>query len=287
VLGDAKLSRDRLDEVILVGGATRMPLVIKRVTELLGKEPRCRLNPDEVVALGAAVQAGLVGRAAAVEDLVVTDVSPFTLGVEVAKDLGAEVRDGYFDPVIDRNTTIPVSRVKRYATMTPNQRQITVRVYQGESRRADGNLLLGEFEVRGIPPGPANQPVDIRFTYDLNGVLEIEATVVATGAKFTHVIAKHAHGLTEAQIRDAVAAMGKLKTHPRDQEINRFLLLRAERVFKELPSDLRDALGQLLDAFEAALGKQDPAVIAQNREELERFLSAYDPHGDDPNGGGE
>jgi molecular chaperone HscC len=281
VLGDAGLSRERLDEVILVGGATRMPVVVKRVSELLGREPRCRLNPDEVVALGAAVQAGLVGRSAAVEELVVTDVAPFTLGVEISKDLGAEVRSGYFDPVIDRNTTIPVSRVKRYATMVPNQPAIKVRVYQGESRRAEGNLFLGEFEVRGIPPGPANQPVDIRFTYDLNGVLEVEATVVATGKKVTHVIAKHAHGMTEAEIRAAVAAMAKLKTHPRDEEANRFVLLRAERVFKELPTDLRDALGRLLDGFEAALGRQDPGLIAEHRQELEQFLSAYDPDGSD------
>jgi molecular chaperone HscC len=285
VLGDAKLARDQIDEVILVGGATRMPLVVRRVTELMGKDPRCRLNPDEVVALGAAVQAGLVGRAAAVEELVVTDVAPFTLGVEISKDLGAEIRDGYFDPVINRNTTIPVSRVKRYATMVPNQRSIKVRVYQGESRRAEGNLLLGEFEVIGVPPGPANQPVDIRFTYDLNGVLEIEATVIATGKTVSHVIAKHAHGMTEAQIRAAVAAMAKLKTHPRDEEANRFVLLRAERVFKELPAELRNALGLLLDEFEAALGAQDPAAIARHREEVERFLSLYDPQGDDASGG--
>ncbi len=264
-----------------------MPLVVARVKEMLGKEPRTRLNPDEVVALGAAVQAGLVGRSAAVEELVVTDVAPFTLGVEVSKTLGNDVREGYFDPVIDRNTTIPVSRVKRYSTMSPNQTIIKVRVHQGESRRTDDNLLLGEFEVRGIPPGPVGQPVDIRFTYDLNGVLEVEATVVATGKTVAHVIARHAQGMSEAQVRAAVAAMAKLKTHPRDEEANRFVLLRAERVFKELPAELRDALGMLLDGFEAAMGRQDAAVIARHREELERFLSLYDPQGDAPNGGDE
>lgn len=284
VLGDARLTRDQIDEVILVGGATRMPLVVSRVTDLLGKEPRRRLNPDEVVALGAAVQAGLVGRSAAVEELVVTDVAPFTLGVEVSKDLGPETRDGYFDPVIDRNTTVPVSRVKRYATVVPNQPSIKVRVYQGESRRTADNLLLGEFEVKGIPPGPAHQSVDIRFTYDLNGVLEVEATVVATKRTTSHVIARHAQGMTEEQIRVAVAAMAELKTHPRDEEVNRFVLLRAERAFKELPAELRDVLGRLLDGFEAALGRQDAAVIAQHREELKRFLSLYDPGADEQNG---
>ncbi|MBA4064904.1 MAG: molecular chaperone HscC [Isosphaera sp.] len=280
VLGDAKLTPAQLDEVILVGGATRMPLVVRRVAEVLGKEPRRRLNPDEVVALGAAVQAGLVGRSAAVEDLVVTDVAPFTLGVAVAKQFGGDMREGYFDPVIDRNTTIPVSRVKRYSTMVPNQTVIVVRVYQGEARRAEENLPLGEFEVKGIPPGPAGQEVDIRFTYDLNGVLEVEATVVATRRTVTHVIARHARGMTEEQIRRAVRDMDKLKAHPRDEEANRLALHRAERAYKELAADLRQALGLLLDGFEAALEGRDKEAIARHRAALEQFLSLHDPAGD-------
>ncbi|HSQ57404.1 MAG TPA: Hsp70 family protein, partial [Gemmata sp.] len=277
VLGDAKLTKDGIDEVILVGGATRMPLVVRRVAELLGKEPRRRLNPDEVVALGAAVQAGLVGQSAAVDDLVVTDVAPFTLGVAVCKQFGSEHRDGYFDPVIDRNTTIPVSRVKRYSTIVPNQTSIAVRVHQGESRRAEENLLLGEFEVKGIPRGPAGQEVDVRFTYDLNGVLEIEATIVATKKTVTHVITRHAKGMNEDDIKRAVRNMEKLKAHPRDEETNRFLLLRAERVFKELPGELRQVLGMLLDGFESALEGRDPETIARHREVLEQFLTIHDP----------
>ncbi len=284
VMGDAKLSKDQLDEVILVGGATRMPLVVRRVAELLGKEPRQRLNPDEVVALGAAVQAGLVGKAAAVEDLVVTDVAPFTLGVAVSKEFGGDRREGYFDPVIDRNTTIPVSRVKRYATVFPNQTMIHIRVYQGESRMVEQNLLLGEFEVKGIPPGPAGQGVDVRFTYDLNGVLEIEATVVETKKTVTHVIAKHAKGMSDEAIKRAVREMEKLKAHPRDEEANRLLLLRAERVYKELSAELRQSLGLLLDGFEAALESRDRETMGRHREALERFLTLYDPAADDPNG---
>ncbi len=286
-LADAKLTRDRIDEVILVGGATRMPLVVRRVRELFGKDPHRRLNPDEVVALGAAVQAGLVGRAAAVEELVVTDVAPFTLGVAVSKEFGGDLRDGYFDPVIDRNTTVPVSRVKRYSTVHPNQTSITVRVYQGESRRVEENLLLGEFEVPGIPPGPAGQSVDIRFTYDLNGVLEVEATVVTTRRTVAHVIARHARGLTEEQVRRAVREMGKLKAHPREEAGNRFLLARAERVYKELPGDLRRVLGDLMDGFEAGLESRDPAAIDRHRAALEQFLSLHDPAADDSAEGGE
>jgi molecular chaperone HscC len=280
VLGDANLKRQDVSEIILVGGATRMPAVVDWATSYFGKSPQRRLNPDEVVGLGAAVQAALVAREEAVKELVVTDVAPFTLGVEVTKKLGDEHRDGYFLPVIHRNTTIPISRVKRLSTLVPNQTALIVKIYQGESRRVEGNLLLGEFEVSGIPRGPAGQDVDIRFTYDLNGVLEVEATVVATRQKFSHIVARHAKGLSAAQVRQAVLEMGQLKTHPREETSNRFLLRRAERVYQELPREARDMLSELLDGFEAALGLGEVEAIARHREALERFLERFE-HGDD------
>jgi molecular chaperone HscC len=167
-LGDARLKAADIHDVILVGGATRMPMLVERVRQLFGREPRCHLNPDEVVGLGAAVQAGLVARDESVGDLVVTDVAPFTLGIAISKHLGMEHRDGYFLPVLNRNVTIPASRVERVSTIQPNQTKVTVRVYQGENRRVENNLPLGEFDVDGIPRGPAGQSVDVRFTYDLN-----------------------------------------------------------------------------------------------------------------------
>jgi molecular chaperone HscC len=284
VLGDAKLAREDVGEVILVGGATRTPVVVERITRLMGKAPQQRLNPDEVVALGAAVQAGLFAREAGLDDLVVTDVAPFTLGVEVSKRLGLEHRDGYFLPIIQRNTTIPVSRSQRLSTLEPNQTALDLKVYQGESRRVSDNLLLGTLQVAGVPPGPAGQLVDVRFTYDLNGVLEVEATVVATKRKVSTVIARHAKGgMTAAEIREAVAAMQQLKAHPREEAENRFLLRRAERLYQELGPELRDFLGQLLDGFEQALGLQDPVAISANREALRAFLERHDPDaGADP-----
>jgi molecular chaperone HscC len=283
-LADAKLTREQIHEVILVGGATRMPLVVRRVKELFGKDPHKRLNPDEVVALGAAVQGGLVGGTGAVDDLVVTDVAPFTLGISITKSFAGGLQDGYFSPIIGRNTTIPVSRIERYSTLHANQTSIHVQVYQGEARKVSENLLLGEFEVKGIPPGPPGQSVDIRLTYDLNGVLEIEATVVATKKTINHVIAKHAKGLNEEQIRRAVKAMEKLKTHPREEAVNRFVIARAERLYKELPEDLRRMLGELLDGFEAGLQTQEPETIERHRLNLEMFLSLHDPDGIDPTG---
>ena len=275
-LGDAKLTPDDLDEVILVGGATRMPAIIDRVRAVFRHEPMGNINPDYVVALGAAIQAGLIEGNKAVEDTVVVDVAPFTLGVETSKEMGGEHKDGYFLPIINRNTVIPTSRSHRVGTVYPNQQQVAVRVLQGESRRTEDNFLLGSLDVTGIPRGPAGQEIEIRFTYDTNGVLEVEATIVKTKKVAQLVLTNKRSSLSAREIKAAVAAMQKLKTHPREETANRFALKRAERLFEELPSDLRNALGRLLDYFESTLETQDPAQIDAARLELQTFLSLYD-----------
>ena len=280
-LGDAKLARTDIDQVIMVGGATRMPLVIDHVRELFQQEPQRHMNPDEVIALGAAVQAGLIDRNESLDDLVVTDVAPFTLGVEIVRPIGGQDRAGYFLPVIHRNTTIPVSRVESVGTVSANQTEVKVRLFQGESRKVESNLLLGEFTVKGIPPGPAGQQIELRFTYDLNGVLQVEATVMKTSRKTTHVVTRHAGDMTEEQVAAAVRAMDELKIHPREDTANRYLLRRAERLFAELPMDQRQQLDEILSGFEAALEMQDPAAIESNREMLRRYLDALDPDATD------
>ncbi len=279
-LGDAKLSIRDVDEVILVGGATRMPALRERVARYFGKEPRCQLNPDEAIALGASVQAGLIGNNRALEDLVVTDVSPFTLGFEVAKSFGREVRDGYFSPLINRNTPIPVSESTVVSTIHSNQTQTAIHVYQGESRRTEENLLLGELLVERIPKGPPGAKVEIRFTYDLNGVLEVEATVQETKETFSLVIAQHAGSLSEAEVAAAVAAMQTLKIHPRDESVNRLLVRRAERVFQELCLTDRQKLEELIDGFEQSLEMKDPTAIEKFALAINMFLEHFD-HGSD------
>ena len=276
-LGDARLTRHDINEVVLVGGATRMPAVIEVVRQIFAKEPRHKHDPDEVVALGAAVQAGLISQHKGVQDLVVTDVCPFSLGIEVSKSFGRDRHAGYFAPIIHRNTTIPVSEVRRFSTVDANQTQLCVKVFQGESRRVEGNLLLGEMDVTEIPRGPAGtESVDVRFTYDLNGVLEVEAVIMSTKRRFRRLITKHAHGLSPGQIDEAVRAMSKLKTSPRDETVNRFLLQRAERVFQELSLMDRDRLSELMDGFEDALGLKDQQAIERFQHNLVEFLDAHD-----------
>jgi molecular chaperone HscC len=275
-ISDGRVNAATINEVILVGGATRMPAVAARLWDTLGKEPQRRLDPDQVVALGAAVQAGLIDNDEALDDMVVTDVAPFTLGINTCKHFGDQFRNGYMLPIIHRNTIVPVSRVQRVNTISANQTQLHFEVYQGENRLVKSNILLGEFVLDGVPKGPPGQEVDVRFTYDLNGVLEIEATVVETKRKVTHVITRHARGLSADQIAQAIKQMQSLKMQPREESVHRALIKRAERVYEELPLGAQQYLGQLLDGLEQALELQEKDAAARFKQALEEFLEQND-----------
>ena len=229
VLRDGDVAADAVDEVLLVGGATRMPVLRDLVEDRFGRPGLTRFDPDRVVALGAAVQAALIADDRAVDDMVMTDVCPFTLGVNTVKSFGAEVRDGYFTPVIDRNTTIPVSREMPFQTTYAQQRQVLVEVYQGEHRRVEKNTKLGEVVVDGIPPGPAGQGIFIRFTYDLNGILEVEAYAEGQESrKARAVLTQHATALDPAELAAAVDRLKDLKFYPREDQETQRLLRQAE-----------------------------------------------------------
>ena len=276
-LEDARIAPAEVDRVLLVGGATRMPLIARFVRERLGKEPACELDPDQVVGLGAAVQAGLVEQDAALEDVVLTDVCPFSLGVSIAKRLGEHrLRGGYFLPVIHRNTTIPVSREEVVSTIEADQTSVLVRVFQGESRRVEENLLLGTLEVE-LPPGtPEGFPIHLRFTYDLNGLLEVEALVPETGRRFQTVITHNVRGLSPERIETAVQALQALKFYPRDELAHQELLRFAERQVGELPPHQRRSLEAALDAFEGALDGGDRERFDRARESLLAVLVGLD-----------
>lgn len=275
-LGDANLSTSEIDEVILVGGATRMPMLRDMIADFFQKQPRCEIDPDEVVARGAAIQAGLIDQNEALQDMVVTDVSPFTLGIEVSKRIGATRRDGYFRPLIHRNTTIPTSFSEEFGTVDNNQTEVDVRIYQGENRMTEDNLYLGNLRVTDIPRGPARMAFEVRFTYDLNGVLEVEATVLETGQTFQHIITRYTEGMLPEEIDQAVQDMQALKIHPREEEANRSLLYRGQALYRELNARERGNMEELLDGFEVALESRDPAQIARYRRTLEEFIHKLD-----------
>jgi molecular chaperone HscC len=272
-LRDASLTPRDIDDVLLVGGATRMPAMVDYVAEYFGRPAQMDFNPDEVVALGAAVQAALIDQDAAVDDVVMTDVCPFTLGVEIVKELGGQIQDGYFQPILHRNSTIPISREEVFSTVMPNQRCVEVRVFQGDARRVADNIELGSLRVENLPSGPAGMPIRIRFTYDLNGLLEVEAYTDG-GSKHRTVLTNHVKGLSQDQIEAAVRRLQELKFYPRDDLNNQRLARFCERMIGELHPSQRQQLDVALDYFEAAMNQGDTEAFKNAKEGLLMTLSA-------------
>jgi molecular chaperone HscC len=278
-LRDSKIAVAALDEVILVGGASRMPMVRKLVSKMFGRLPAGHLNPDEVVALGAAVQAGLVGRDAGLDEMVLTDVAPYSLGIDTAMQVGpAQFVPGHFLPIIERNTIVPVSRMQRIFTVRDRQQMLSIKVFQGEARLTADNVALGEFTLEVPLKAAGEAGADVRFTYDINGVLEVEATAFPGGVKRAMVIEENPGVMTPEEIRERLAALSALKIHPRDQLENRTLLTRADRVYEETLGDHRQYLAAHIARFQALIERQAADEIAQARGELGALLDRFDVH---------
>jgi molecular chaperone HscC len=274
-LTDASLRPADVDEVLLVGGSTRMPCVARLASNVFGRLPLRSLPPDEAVAMGAAVQAALKEGAAAVDDIVVTDVAPFSMGIATSTTFGDERVHGVFTPILERGTVIPSSRERRFFTMEDDQREIRIEVFQGERSLCRDNTMLGELRVTGIPRARAGESaVDVRFTYDQNGILEVEATVVSTKQKHTLVLERSAGRLTKKEVEAARKAMARLKLHPRDALPNTTALARADALYVELTGAERAALGRHIAAFRAALEAQDEELCREARESLNNVTAA-------------
>jgi molecular chaperone DnaK len=250
-LKDAGLSVDKIDDVILVGGQTRMPLVQKKVAEFFGKEPRKDVNPDEAVALGASIQAAVL--AGEVTDVLLLDVTPLSLGIET---LG-----GVATVLIEKNTTIPCNKKQTFSTAEDNQRAVTIHVVQGERKQAAQNKSLGRFDLSDIPPAPRGMPqIEVSFDLNADGILNVSAKDVATG-KQQSIVIKASSGLTEEEIKKMV----------RDAESH----AAEDKKFEELITARNQADG-LIHSTRKTLAEAKDKVEAGEKEKIETAITALE-----------
>lgn len=264
-LKDAGLKKEDINEVLLVGGMTRMPKVQSLVEGFFGKLPNRGVNPDEAVAIGAAIQGGVLK--GDVKDIVLVDVAPLSLGIET---LG-----GVFTRLIDRNTTIPTKKGQVFSTAADNQTQVSIRVFQGEREMANDNKFLGQFELIGIPPSPRGVPqIEVTFDIDANGIMRVSAKDKATG-KDQHIVIQPSGGLSKDEIDNMIKRAESMREQDQKKreavEVKNYLDTHIHNTEKSL-SEHRSKLGQDdITAIETAISE---AKEAMNGEDLDRMNQA-------------
>jgi molecular chaperone HscC len=277
---DAKLQPSQLDEIVLVGGASRMPLVARLVSRMFGRLPLRHVNPDQAIALGACVAAGLKSRDAKLEEIILTDVCPYTLGTQIARrDPNGQIHTGFFHPIILRNSTVPVSREDQFYPMNDNQQKLTIDIFQGENPLVANNIKLGEITV-DLDKRRQNEEngVTVRFTYDINGLLQVEVTEHSTKRRHELLLEQNPGLMTPEEIRARLAALAELKVHPREQQENIAVLARAERLYEEFLHE-RERLQEWIMHFRAILDTQDNTLIARQRGQFADALDALEAQG--------
>ncbi|ENQ5454974.1 molecular chaperone HscC [Salmonella enterica subsp. enterica serovar Infantis] len=270
-LRDSRLKPEQIDSLVLVGGASQMPLVQRIAVRLFGKLPYQSYDPSTIVALGAATQAACRLRHEDVEEVILTDICPYSLGVEVNR----QGVPGIFSPIIERNTTVPVSKVETYSTMHPEQDSICVRVYQGESHKVKNNILIDSFDVMLKPNGHI-QAIDIRFSYDINGLLEVDV-LLEDGKSESRIISHNATSLTTQQIDASRERLLALKIYPRDMLINRTFKAQLEEQWSCALGDEREMLGEIITDFDAALLSNDMQRVDDVRRRACEYLGIDEP----------
>jgi molecular chaperone DnaK len=268
-LADAGMKPEQIDEVLLVGGQTRAPKVAEVVRRVFGKEPNRAVNPDEGVAMGAAIQTGIIQ--GEVKDLVLLDVTPHTLGIET--------KDGTFTPLIERNSTIPTRKSRVFTTVADNQTRVEVHILQGESDMAAYNKSLHKFELTNIPPAPKGVPqIEVSFEIDVNGIVSVSAQDQATGRQQSHVL-HPSGGLSQADVSRMAAETRAQQSEEKVQKEKEDVVRRLEGLVANTMRSVQALEGKLsgeeqqhiLDAIEAA--KKVKTRPEASLDELKRALA--------------
>lgn len=274
-LKDGSLTIRDIDAVVMVGGSSKMPLIQSYLQHLFRQTPLVTGNCDEMIARGLGLVCAVKDRQEDVKDFVLTDICPFTLGMDTYNE--ADPEHAYMTPIIERNTVLPCSRVKRFYTVRDNQTKIECQILQGEHAYAEDNLKLEKMMVVVPKKKKGQEPVDVRFTYDINGILIVDITVVSTGKKTTKVISQK---ISEEDLARKVAELEKLKVDPKESAENKLLLEKLLAAYEEAPMELRDQLQGYIAGFEQVLARQRSRQIRHYRAFLEEILEQienYDP----------
>lgn len=269
-LNDAELDPFDIEEVVLVGGSTKMPLVKRQVARFFSRKPLSYLNPDEVVAKGAAVYAGLRAKNIQLSDVVMTDVCPYTLGTEtmVKTPTGYERR---FDPIIERNMTVPLSRMNQYVAIDPEQKELRIKVYQGEHKDPDENVYLGEI-VHEIASGSViDSMTTVRFTYDRNGILEVVTFNMKTKEEKSAIML-NSNSLSDNEIEACLHKLDELKSHPFQDDDTLFMLSKAERLSEMTTGAEKKLVDDALIFYRDTLMSNNLALLSKAKERLNEIF---------------
>ena len=273
-LRDANLTVKDLDYVVLVGGSSKMHSVQKYIESLIGVEMKADIDPDRVVGIGAGVVSGIKARNEEIKDTILTDICPFTLGTNIINR--AKNEDPLFSPIIERNTTLPASKMGTYYTVSDNQDKMVFKIYQGENMYCRDNLFLGEISIDVPKKKAAEECCEVRFSYDINGILEVDVKCVSTGETKSTLILNKNIKLTEEEIAAKRKTLDNLKILPRDEEVNKVVLARAERLFAEAFAETRDIIGNNISRFLEILATQNDRKIRCARKDFTRLLDVIE-----------
>jgi len=274
-LRDSRVEVEDIDAVIMAGGSGKMPLVQSYMEQLFEQTPLVTGFSDQLIARGLGLVCGVMERKDEVRDYILTDICPFTLGTGVNNE--ADPKHPYMSAIIERNSILPCSKIRGFSTAADYQSEVKIEILQGEEPYAEDNVQLGVVTVAVPKKKKGMESVDVRFTYDINGILEVEVTVVSTGKSVKKVLSQN---MDEKEIAKRMKQLEKLKVHPKDMTENQLILERLQALYEEALPETRDRLMYHIRNFESTLAEQDPRRIRKYREFLEHMIASlehYDP----------